>query len=402
MPTMALNVIDLLAELVSINSANASMGAGGSHGSGERELAQRVAELGHDMGAQVSLDEALPGRPNVLVTLPPTGAGTGSPRRLLFDVHLDTVPLEPMPSALTPRIGGGRMWGRGACDTKSSLAAALVALQRLAAVPLRTAEVCLIGTVDEEYLKTGIAHAVAGGLTADAAIVGEPTDLKPVIAHKGAVRWRLTTVGKAAHTSRPENGNNAIYQMVEVIRVLRERLEPRLAAEVHPLLSPPTLTVGSIQGGVGVNIVPDSCTIAIDRRTLPREDPDGILAEVDSLLAELMAAREDVKVEREAPFLSERGLETPPDAPLVRALQGACRAVLGERADVAPSGVPYGTDGTHLTVARIPAVVFGPGNIAQAHTADEWVELAQVEQAADIYYRLMHDFVAGDWARGTL
>src|SRR5688572_22097406 len=105
------------------------MGSGGSRGPGERALAERVAEFGRDVGAQVSLDEALPGRPNVLVRLPGTEPTPSPPRRLLFDVHLDTVPLEPMPSALSPRIEGGRMWGRGACDTKSSLAAAMVALR---------------------------------------------------------------------------------------------------------------------------------------------------------------------------------------------------------------------------------------------------------------------------------
>jgi acetylornithine deacetylase len=388
-------VIDLLAELVSIASVNAGM----AEGPGEREIAERVAALGRVLGAEVSLDEVLPGRPNVLARLPSTesvGARTG--RRLLFDVHLDTVPLASMPDALTPRIADGRMWGRGACDTKASLAAALVALERVARLGgRRSGEVCLLGTVDEEYQKAGAAHAVARGLTADAAIVGEPTALQPVIAHKGAVRWRMTARGRAAHTSRPESGNNAIYQMVEVIRALRERLEPRLGGETHPLLTPPTLTIGTIQGGVGVNVVPDSCTIAVDRRTLPREDPEAVLAEVDALMADLMAARPDIHVTREAPFLSERGLETPTDAPVVQAVQAACRAVLGPRASVEPCGVPYGTDGTHLSPAGIPTVVLGPGDIAQAHSADEWVELAQVERAAEIYFRLMRGFVQGEW-----
>jgi succinyl-diaminopimelate desuccinylase len=238
-------------------------------------------------------------------------------------------------------------------------------------------------------------HAVARGLSADAAIVGEPTNLRPVVAHKGALRWRLITHGRAAHTSRPENGNNAIYQMVEVIDSLRERLEPVLAGVRHPLLTPPTLTVGRIEGGVGVNIVPERCTIEIDRRSLPTEDLDAILAEIDAVMARLMHARPDVRVEREAPFLAEQGLDTPPDAAVVIALQGACRAVLGPDAAVTPEGVPYGTDATHLN--GIPSVVFGPGDIAQAHTADEWVDLAQVDAAAEILTHLTRSFTAGEW-----
>jgi acetylornithine deacetylase len=408
MADVATSVVALLADLVAINSVNASMAAS----PGERDAADFVAAFGRRIGAETALEDVLPGRPNVRVTLPATRSLSSPPaqpaqsaqsarpvRRLLFDVHLDTVPLEPMEQALTPRIEGGKMWGRGACDTKGSLAAVLAAMERVAAQrDGRDAEIVLLGTVDEEYRKQGIEAAVAAGLTATAAVVGEPTALQPIVAHKGAVRWRITTLGKAAHTSRPENGINAIYHMVSVIEALREHLEPKLETERHPLLTPPTLTVGTIAGGIGVNIVPEVCSIDIDRRTLPSEDPDAILAEVDAVLQRLSARDAQFRVRREPPFLSERGLETPPDAPLVHAVQRACRAVRGADADVTPRGVPYGTDGTHLSgTACIPTLVFGPGDIAQAHSADEWVELSQVEQAADIYYDLMRSFLAGEW-----
>lgn len=390
---MGPNVVDLLAELVSVNSVNGSM----RDGPGEGAIAEYVAAYGQRCGAEVQVEEVLPSRPNVRLRLPrtsPTG-GVGV-RRLLLDIHLDTVPLDTMPDALTPRIERGRLWGRGACDTKASLAAALTALSRLAGSGLaRDAEIELLCTVDEEYLKRGVMHAKAQGLTADAAIVGEPTGLRPVIAHKGALRWRLITIGKAAHTSRPENGHNAIYEMVDVIDWLRERIEPTLGLQNHALLSPPTFTVGRIDGGVGVNIVPERCAIEIDRRTLPQEEPEGILAEIDALLAELMRRRPGLRVEREAPFLSERGLETAPGAAVVQALQQSCRDVLGPQAPVAPEGVPYGTDATHLQ--GIPTVVFGPGDIAQAHSADEWVELRQVEQGSEILLKVMEGFVGGRW-----
>lgn len=397
------SVVELLSQLVAINSVNSSM----APSPGEKDAANFVAGFGRRAGVEVALEDALPGRPNVRLTLPATtapaaaaeAAGAVGPRRLLFDVHLDTVPLEPMPDALVPRIADGRLWGRGACDTKGSLAAALWALARVAHDgSARGGEIVLLGTVDEEYRKRGIEAAMAGGLTAAAAVVGEPTALQPVVAHKGAVRWRITTVGKAAHTSRPENGVNAIYAMVDVIEALRERLEPLLALESHPLLSSPTLTVGRIEGGIGVNIVPERCSIDIDRRTLPHEDPEAILREVDAALEQALARHPGARVQRDPPYLAERGLETAPDAPLVQALQRACRTVGGRGADVTARGVPYGTDGTHLSAAGIPTVVFGPGDIAQAHSADEWVELRQVEAAASIYERLMRSFLDGEWS----
>ena len=385
-------VIDLLSDLVAINSSNASM----PDGAGEAEIARFVAGFGERVGAQVRLEEALPGRPNVYLTLPATQPGSEPVRRLLFDIHLDTVPLTPMADALSPKIKDGRMWARGACDTKSSFAAALTALARLAGESnARRHEILLLGTVDEEFRKRGVIYAAAHGLTADAAIVGEPTGLRPIVAHKGAVRWRTTTVGKAAHTSRPENGNNAILQMMAVLETIQERIEPGLAMKTHPLLTPPTLTVGRIEGGVGVNIVPERCWAEFDRRTLPNEDPDQILAEIDAAMRELMRRRPEVHVERHAPYLAERGLETPVDAPVVRAVQDACRRVLGPTADVSPGGVPYGTDGTALR--GIPAVVLGPGDISQAHSADEWVDLSQVEHAAEIYYHLMRTFTHSEW-----
>jgi len=404
------DVVELLQQLVSINSANPSMAPAGAgkqggesgrpQGHGEAEYARFVADYGERFGATVTFDEVLPGRPNVLLRLPATdGRSTQDSPRLLFDIHLDTVPLEPMQDALTPTIKEGKLRARGACDTKGSMAAALIALHRLATSNTpRHADILLLGTVDEEYLKRGATHAVQSGMCkgVTAAVVGEPTTLRPVIAHKGAVRWKIVTHGRAAHTSRPENGVNAIYGMVEVIEALREKLDPKLALETHPLLTPPTLTVGTIEGGVGVNIVPDTTTIALDRRTLPREDPDAILAEVDAILKEVESRTPGLRIERQTPNLVERGLETPSDSPIVKLAVEACAATLGSREAAQPVGVPYGTDGTQLSgTARIPTVVLGPGDIAQAHTADEWVELAQVEQSTEIYLRIMRDFTSG-------
>jgi acetylornithine deacetylase len=399
----ATSPVSLLRDLVEIDSVNPSMAAG----PGEAELARYVADFGHSRGLQVTVEDALPGRPNVTVTLPANAstrrveesARERDRRRLLFDVHLDTVPPGDMPGPFSARIVGDRLWGRGACDTKASLAAALAALDRLAREPAeRSGEVCLLGTVDEEFQKRGVEFAVRQGLRAEAAVVGEPTMMQPVIAHKGALRWRVITVGKAAHTSRPQDGNNAIYQMLEVIQAIRQHLEPRLASLRHPLLTPPTLTVSRIQGGVAVNVVPDRCAIEIDRRTLPSEDLDELLADVDRALEDLSAVHPWIAVQREAPFLAERGFETAPASAVVLAALRACRAEMGGSADIALRGAPYGTDATFLAgPAGIPTVVLGPGDVAQAHTVDEWVHLDQVERAAGTYYRLMKSFATGDW-----
>ena len=390
------DAVSLLSRLVAIDSANSSM-----DGPGEGELAAEIAKIGHERGFTVTSHEVLPGRPNVALLLPSTSnhASDEPAKRLLFDLHLDTVPHRGIADATLPRIVGDRMYGRGTCDTKGALAAAITAASRLATSGIeRRAEVLLLFTVDEEYLKRGVAHAVAGGLTATAAIVGEPTSLRPIVAHKGAVRFRIVTHGRAAHTSRPENGDNAILQMVEVIDWLRERLEPTIALRHHPRLTPPTFTIGTITGGTGVNIVPDRCEIEIDRRSLPTEDPDAILAEFDALLADLMRRRPNVKATREAPYLVERGLDGPADGPLVRAVQHAIRSVCADSVDVTPTGVPYGTDASHVWGhTRTPTVVLGPGDIAQAHTADEWVDLSEVRRCAAIYEQLMTSFVSGEW-----
>jgi len=286
---------------------------------------------------------------------------------------------------LEPRERDGRMTGRGSCDTKASLAAMLAAVETLTKrrEELR-ANVVVLGSVDEEYLMRGIVAFAERGQPIDAAVVGEPTRLAVVRAHKGLIRWEIATHGKAAHTSQPQNGDNAILQMMEVIAAF-QALEPKLAARTHPLLGRPYFTIATVHGGMGVNIVPEQCTITVDRRTLPAENAADVIAEVEGVLADLRQRSPNVKVEIGAPFANIAGLDTPDDHPFVRLATrvaaehgGADRAV----------GVPYGTNAAALAAKNIPTVVLGPGDIAQAHSADEWVELAQVERCAELYAHL--------------
>ena len=176
--------VDLLARLVSIDSANSSMG-----GPGEADLAAEIASFGHSHGLVVATDEVLPDRSNVSLTLPGT-TGTHAGRRLLFDLHLDTVPHIGIPNATVPRIDGDRMWGRGTCDTKGALAAALVAVGRLAReVAERDGEVMLLFTVDEEYLKRGVAHAVASDRCAQGGSTLPDRYTRSCRAHVKAREW---------------------------------------------------------------------------------------------------------------------------------------------------------------------------------------------------------------------
>ncbi len=382
-------VIDRLRELVSIESVNPFMDPAGS---GEAGVADYLVRVLGRAGLEVERREVhpaaggKPARANVVARLAGREAGPG----LILEAHMDTVPavagqVEPF----TPRIEAGRLWGRGACDTKGSLAAMVEALVRVAqggARPPR--EVWLLATVDEEHTFTGIRALAAQGVRGAGAVVGEPTDLAVVVAHKGLVRWRMRVAGKAAHSARPAEGVNAVLKMAALLRGLEERLPLRFAARSHPRLGPPTWNVGRIAGGLQPNIVPDTCWVDIDRRLVPGESPESALAEVRELAAEITRHEPDLVVTLDPPYLADDPLETPEDAAVVTAAQAAVRAAGG---DGRLAGVPYGTDGSKLAQAGVPTVVLGPGSIDVAHTARESVPLEQVVAAAAIYERLVRE-----------
>jgi acetylornithine deacetylase len=376
---------EILRDLVRIESVNPFY-PGGERG--EVAMADYLADFFRRLGLEPTRQEVLPGRENVWARL---DAGRPDAPTLLLEAHMDTVTLEPVgASMLDPQIAGGRMTGRGSCDTKASLAAMLTALESLR--PRQRdlgANLVVLGSVDEEYLMRGIVAFAAGGARVDAAVVGEPTGLNVVRAHKGLVRWIIETRGRSAHTSRPEVGDNAIYQMVELIATLRPALEPRLRERHHPLLGHPTFTVSTIHGGLGVNIVPDQCAIAVDRRTLPSEAPDDVIAELHAAVDTIRGERPHLRVEINEPFANIAGLDTPDEHPFVRLTARIAHAHGGGREAV---GVPYGTNAPGLAAHGVPTVVLGPGDIAQAHSEDEWVELDQVERAAELYAELALGF----------
>src|SRR6185437_9558114 len=280
------------------------------------------------------------------------------------------------------------MFGRGSCDTKAGLAAMMHAVASLHEQGITPAcEVWLAAVVDEEYSYRGVVK-LCERLSGHAALVAEPTGVRAVIASKGVLRWRIGVRGKAAHSGKPHLGVNAINHMARVILALEED-HRRLAGNAHPLLGPATCNVGVIHGGVQVNFVPDSCTIEIDRRLLPGEKTDAVLAHYQGLLDGLKKEHPTLDAYMETPMLTDEALETPADcAPAQMA-----SSVLTEMGlDGALGGVPFSSDASKLSRQGIPSLVIGPGSIDQAHAAVEFVELEQVQKAFEFYRNFIARF----------
>jgi acetylornithine deacetylase/succinyl-diaminopimelate desuccinylase-like protein len=343
---------------------------------GEQHVADFLAATAGCNGLEVEFQEVFPHRANLLARLTPTGKTL---RRIVLAPHLDTVGGDSA-AIFQPRIKNGRLHGRGACDTKGSVSAMLTAMIELARSPQRPrqTEIVFAGLVDEENGQGGSRALVAKGFKADLAIVGEPTGLQVVTAHKGDLWLQVETRGKAAHGSRPELGRNAVHQMARIVDLLESAYAARLRRRRHPLLGSPTVSVGAIAGGCQPNIVPDRCRISIDRRTIPGETEAGVRREIKSLLqrGKLPATLLNI---RNAPCPS---METNVRRPLVKQF-------LASVGQTKPLGAHYFCDAAVLARGGIPGVIFGPGDIAQAHTADEWISLRQLEQGARMLFRFL-------------
>ncbi len=365
----------MLRALIALPSVNPAFLPAGDRRAGEQRVAQWVASCASGAGLSVSQPSTACGRSNVLARLSPRGKVR---HRILLAPHMDTV--NGADHQFTPRARVGRMYGRGACDTKASIAAmlgALLAIARSGPRPGHT-EIVFAGLVDEENAQAGSRALVASGLKADLAIVGEPTRLQLVTAHKGSLWLKFETRGKAAHGARPELGRNAVHAMSRVVDFLETRYSSWLSRLHHPLLGCATVSVGVISGGTQANIVPDYCSIMVDRRTLPGETELGVGREIRSLLRQngLKASLVNGKLAPCEP------METNPRLPWVRQFLD----ILGQ---AKPAGVNYFCDAAVLGRGGIPSVVFGPGDIAQAHTADEWVSLRSLDRAEALLKRFL-------------
>ncbi len=378
-------VTRLLADLVAIPSVN-PMGRGLS-GPGflEGRLSDYLEGWFRALGVEIERQTVSPGRDNLIARY----ESPGSRRTLLFDAHQDTVPTDGMTiDPFSPELRDGRLYGRGSCDVKGGMAAMLTAFARLVRErPAGSASVIMACTVDEEFTHTGSSRLADGNHGADLAIVAEPTLLKIVDRHKGAVRWKVRTRGVACHSSTPGLGDNAIYTMARVVSALAEYAGELSRSTPDPVLGPPSLSVGRIEGGISANVVPDWCEVDIDRRVIPGErasdGPGKALAFLRERLGDLK------RVEFLPPWVSMPPLVPDRSAPFLPALRSAIARVGGATPEVI--GVPYGTDAGPLGEAGLPCVVFGPGDIARAHTKDEWIELDQVRLASEMYFEIARE-----------
>lgn len=366
-------IVGLLAALVRADSANPP----GDTRKVADLIEARLRETSIDF--QVLADE--PRKPNVIARI-----GTGKPE-VLFTTHMDTVPAGDRSAwrrdPFAAEISGSRLFGRGAADAKASLAAMVAAVETLTSVlPLR-GTLTLTAVSDEEVggVKGTEFLVDRGLLQPDHVVVGEITRNRLAVAEKGIVWLRVTTHGRAAHGSTPWEGNNAITHMVTVLRAVHEQIGTRLERMSHPLTPRPSISVGTIRGGVSTNMVADWCEATIDRRTLPNENVQEAVAEVEHVIAELTkqdpALQADVEVLQMGP-----PIETSVSEPIVVAGQ-AIAATLG--LDSAVVGYHQASDGRFFAERGIPTILFGPGDPEVAHTANESVDLDEVLTAARFY-----------------
>jgi len=363
----------LLSKLVACPSVNPQGAVEFAPPLGEAGMVALLEGLLKEWGAQVEIQEVHPGRPNLLATF----RGKDPTRAMLLDAHTDTVAVDGMiVSPFEPTIRDGKLYGRGACDTKGPMAAMLLGLRRVRDEDGQPPITVYFGATCNEESGASGASALAARLTQtgftprpEFALVAEPTDLKIVHMHKGDLCLEIATHGVAAHSSAPELGVNAIYKMAQVIIRLQNEVIPSLTAIKHPQLGSPTLSVGIISGGSQVNIVPEYCRIQVDRRLVPGEEQEELVKQ--------MAGNESCTVSEYYPALGQ-----PIDSPASRHLAAACQRALGSSEFTVAA---YTTNAGFYEAVGIPSLVIGPGSIKQAHTKDECIELKELERGVELF-----------------
>ncbi len=370
--------VEMTRILVRTPSVNPALEEGGA---GESEVAEITARWLRGWGYRTEVTEIAPGRCNVVGR---RGSRRGG-RSLLLNGHLDTVGVAGAVDPFSGRIRDGKLYGRGAADMKSGVACALAAAAELAGREI-PGELVVALTCDEEHASVGMAALVEGGFRANGAVVCEPTELAVMPAHKGFLWIDATVRGRAAHGSRPELGVDAIAQMGHLLIALDEEGRRLGEGTRHELLGPASVHAGTIRGGSAPSVYPDRCDLVVERRTLPGETAAGAMREMEAVLGRARERCPELNAEI-APGLYRAATEVPVGSPLVRGLMAACVRG-GLRGEV--GGMSAWVDACFLNETGTPAICFGPGSIAQAHTDDEWVSVAEIEAAA----RVLADFAA--------
>lgn len=372
----------LLGDLVKINSINPDLSPGGA---GEGDLAQFIADWGSANGLEVIIQDVAENRPNVILI----ARGTGGGKSLMLNAHTDTVGVSEMNDPFNPIIEGGRMYGRGAYDMKSGLAACMIALKQAKDMPL-SGDVYLSAVIDEEYASLGTKAIVNEWerWSADAVIITEPTELDICIAHKGFVWLEVEVFGKSAHGSRPHLGIDAIAKMGKVLVGIDELDQSLRANPTHPLLESGSLHASIISGGENISMYPAYCKLVIERRTIPGETPEIVQAEIQAILDNI--AESDPQFNATVNVTLAQGyFGIEPDEPIVSLLHEKTSNLL--QREIPFIGVTFWMDSALFAGKGIPTVILGPHGTG-AHAKIEWVDLESVQQCVDIYTAVIADF----------
>ncbi|MCC7052867.1 MAG: ArgE/DapE family deacylase [Gemmatimonadaceae bacterium] len=375
MPIRPGDVRALTETLVRIDSRNPTLVPGAP---GESGCAHVLAEVLGGWGFRLEWQEVRDGRANLLARI---GAAAAGAPVLMFNGHLDVVGVDGMDHApFTPEIRGDHLYGRGSCDMKAGVAAMSVAAWQAAQRGIR-GEIVVAAVIDEEFESLGTRAMLERGTRADVAVVTEPTRLAICPAHRGFVWLEFTLTGRAAHGSRYDLGVDAIQHAAQLLGALERFQQVVLPTRTHPLLGRASLHASTIAGGVGWSTYPERCVLRVERRTVPGETTASVLHEVEGLLASLRSAdpafRATVRVDT-----AQGPSDVAVDAPLVTRLSAAHAAVRGSVPPV--EGLSAWTDAALLNDAGIPAVCFGPGDIALAHAATEYVPLPEIDAATAV------------------
>lgn len=353
---------------------------------GERACALALASLLDDWGLDVELQEDVPQRPNVIARIGPRDAPA-----LMLNGHLDVVGIEGMiHDAFTAEVRADRIYGRGSADMKGGIAAMCAAA--VASAPTTSErQIILTAVADEEYESLGMRALIASGIRADAAIITEPTRLAICPAHRGFVWMDVTFRGRAAHGSRYDIGVDAITHAGLVLAELEKLERGREQGTGHPLLGRGSLHASIIRGGVGMSTYPEECVLSLERRTLPGETADHAVREIENACAAVRSrdSRLDTRITQTT---SQLPSDVSVDAPIVGRLK---RALEHEGVPTRIEGMSAWTDAALLNEAGIPTVCFGPGDIALAHAAEEFVPIADIETATRVLARVVIDWCEG-------
>jgi acetylornithine deacetylase len=374
-------LLDLLQELIRIESVNPTLA---SDGSGEARIAKFIHSYLQKMGLETKKQEIAPNRVNVIGIL----RGSGGGKSLILNGHMDTVSLLGMEiDPLKAEYVDERVYGRGAIDMKSGLAAMIMAVKYLLQHQIKLAgDVILTFVADEEYASIGT-EAIIKEYSADAAIVCEPTDLELVIAHKGFAWIKVDVLGKAAHGSLPSEGIDAIVKAGKFLAKL-DQYESELAKKNHPLLGSPSIHASLINGGVELSTYPDHCKIELERRTIPGENQETVFEEMKSIINAVQSEDDQFNATFDV-FFYRPALEGPKDSAIVKTVEKTRSKFLKRQTTF--QGMSGWLDSALLAAAGIPTVIFGPSG-AGAHGAVEYVELTSVVDTTKILVATIMDF----------